>query len=419
MDGKVRFEHELLAVESEHDVHVMFELSVPDTPTDRARPPLRIGLAMDRSGSMSGAKLETVKRCARYLVERLDPEDAIALVAFDSDVQLVASLASPDVASLGPRIAAIGPGGMTNLSGGWLKAIEEVRRRDDGVRRVLLLTDGLANQGVTAPSQLTSVARTTSQHGISTTTIGVGDGFAEELLTGMADAGGGRGWFAESVEDVPAIFAEEFDDLVAVVAQNVSIELRPAAEVQLLAVLNDYPSVAVEGGVQVQLGDAFSGQRLRVVLRLHIPNLVSLGVQQVAELVLRYVTVGEEVVSHQASFPLLVNAVSAEEAAQAASDPEVTDEVVVLAAARATEEARELADRGEREAAARVLRRAAGWLRDVAPRSEASAKLLGEADVLEDTMAELDADVYSEASRKRLHYRAHEMKRSRRRPSDG
>ncbi|TVP72477.1 MAG: VWA domain-containing protein [Nitriliruptor sp.] len=415
MDGKVRFEHELLALESEHDVHVMFEVSVPDTPTDRARHPLRIGLALDRSGSMSGAKLETVKRCARYLAERLDDQDAIALVAFDSEVQLVSSLAAPDLSQLSPSIAALGPGGMTNLSGGWLKAIEEVGRQGDGVRRVLLLTDGLANQGVTELSQLTSVARTTSQHGISTTTIGVGDGFAEELLTGIADAGGGRGWFAESVEDIPAIFAEEFDDLVAVVAQNVSLELRPAGEVQLLEVLGDHPSVAVEGGVQVQLGDAFSGQRLRVVLRLHIPNLVSLGVQQVAELVLRYVTVGEEVVSHQASFPLLVNAVSAEEAAQAASDPEVTDEVVVLSAAQATDRARKLADEGRHEAAAHLLRETVEQLREVAPRSGAAEELLRQAKVLEVTSEELDTATYSAAMRKRLHYRSYDLKRHRRR----
>jgi len=415
MDGTVRFEHELLAVESEHDVHVMFELAVPEAPTDRARHPLRIGLALDRSGSMAGAKLETVKRCARYLVERLGPEDAIALVTFDSEVQLVSSLAAPDLSQLGPRIAAIGPGGMTNLSGGWLKAIEEVRRREDGVRRVLVLTDGLANEGITAPAQLSSVARTTAEHGISTTTIGVGDGFAEGLLTDIADASGGRGWFAESVEDIPAIFAEEFDDLVAVVAQNVSVELRPAGEVQLLAVLNDHPSVAVQGGVQVQLGDAFSGQRLRVVLRLHIPNLVSLGVQQVAELVLRYVTVGEAVVSHQASFPLLVNAVSAEEAARAAPDPEVTDEVVVLAAAQATDRARKLADEGRHEAAAHLLRETVEQLRAVAPRSGASEALLRQAQVLEVTSEELDTATYSAAIRKRLHYGSHDLKRHRRR----
>ncbi|MFU8840336.1 MAG: vWA domain-containing protein [Nitriliruptoraceae bacterium] len=418
MDGMVRFEHELLAVETEHDVHVMFELAVPEAEQDGTRQPVRVGLALDRSGSMSGEKLETVKRCARYLAERLDKEDALALVAFDDEVALVSSLAAPDLAVLGPRIDAIGRGGLTNLSGGWLKALEEVRRRDDGIRRVLVLTDGLANQGVTSPAQLTSIARTASADGISTTTIGVGAGFAEELLTELADAGGGRSWFAASVEAIPEIFAQEFDDLVAVVAQNVSLELRPGPEVQLLAVLNDYPSAPVDGGVQVQLGDAYAGQRLRVVVRLHLPHLVQLGVQQVAELVLRYVTVGDEVVSHEQRFPLVVNAVSAEEAAAAAPDPEVVDEVVVLAAARATERARDLADDGDHQQAARVLREAVADLREVAPRSGASDDLLRQAEALEVTEHELADAAYSREARKRLHYGAHDLKRRHRR-SDG
>jgi Ca-activated chloride channel homolog len=419
MDGQIRLEHELLAVESEHDVHVMFELTVPDAPVRSKHTPLRVGLALDRSGSMAGDKLETVKRCARYLVERLHEQDAIALVTYDEDVELLAPLAKPDVRMLGRSIASVGPGGMTNLSGGWLKAIEELDRRDDGVRRVLLLTDGLANRGIVDPRQLTAIAHTTAQRGVSTTTIGVGDGFAEELLTSLADAGGGRAWFAESVEDIPAIFAEEFDDLVAIAAQNVSLELRPGSEIELLAVLNDYPSVAVEGGVQIALGDVFSSQRLRVVLKLHIPHLARLGVQQVAELVLRYVTVGETVETHRQSFPLTINAVSAEEADDATADQDVTDEVIVLSAAQATDEARRLADAGDTGAAAELVGGVVQELRIVASRSPRSAELLRRAESLEHAVTEMQADEYGPAASKRLHYHAHDLKISRRRPPKG
>lgn len=415
MEALIRFEHELLAVETEHDVHVMVELLLPPAPKNTARTPLRLALAIDRSGSMHGAKLDTVKRCARFLVDRLDAQDRVALVTYDSRVTLLSSLSAPEPDRLAGLIERITPGGMTNLSGGWLKALEELDRADDGIRRALLLTDGLANQGVVDPEQLTTIARTTAGRGVSTTTIGVGDGFAEQLLTDLSDAGGGRGWYAESVEDIPSIFADEFDDLVAVAAQNVSIELRPGPEVQLLAVLNDYPSIAVDGGVQVMLGDAFAGQRLRVVLRLHIPDLASLGVQEVAEVVLRYVTVDDAVVSHQQTIPVTVNAVSAEEAAGAPADPEVSDEVVVLLAARATDEARRLADRGEDTQAATVLSEVAGQLRQVAPRSEKSEDLLRQAHDLERTRAELDDHAYDAAASKRLHYRANEMKRNRRR----
>lgn len=415
MEAQIRFEHELLAVETEHDVHVMVELVLPPAPEDAERTPLRLALALDRSGSMQGEKLDTVKRCARFLVDRLDARDRVALITYDSHVDLLSSLSAPDPDRLAGLIEGITPGGMTNLSGGWLKALEELDRADDGIRRALLLTDGLANQGVVDPRQLTAIARSSGERGTSTTTVGVGDGFAEELLTDLSDAAGGRGWYAESVEDIPGIFAEEFDDLVAIAAQNVSIELRPGPEVQLLAVLNDYPSVAVDGGVQVVIGDAFADQRLRVVLRLHVPNLAALGLQQIAEVVLRYVTVGEEVISHQQTLPVTVNAVSAEDAASAPGDPDVSNEVVVLLAARATDEARRLADRGELEQAGQVLSEAAGQLRAAAPRSEKTEQLLEQARDLQRTEAELRAHAYGAAASKRLHYRANEMKRNRRR----
>ena len=418
MEALIRFEYELLAVETEHDVHVMVELVLPPAPEDAERTPLRLALALDRSGSMQGEKLDTVKRCARFLVDRLDARDRVALITYDSHVDLLSSLSAPDPDRLAGLIDDITPGGMTNLSGGWLKALEELDRADDGIRRALLLTDGLANQGVVDPGQLTAIARSSGERGVSTTTVGVGDSFAEELLTDLSDAAGGRAWYAESVEDIPGIFAEEFDDLVAIAAQNVSIELRPGPEVQLLAVLNDYPSVAVDGGVQVMIGDAFADQRLRVVLRLHVPNLAALGLQQIAEVVLRYVTVGEEVVSHQQTLPVTVNAVSAEDAASASGDPDVSNEIVVLLAARATDEARRLADRGEHARAGQVLSEAAGQLRAAAPRSEKSEQLLEQARDLQRTEAELHAHAYDAAASKRLHYRANEMKRNRRRRNE-
>ncbi len=249
MDVQVRMEHGLLAVESEHEVHVMVAVTAPAAPLDDTRPPLRVALVIDRSGSMDGEKLEVVKRCAAFLVDRLQPRDELALVAYDDTVNLLAPLAPVDAGRLQEIIAGVESGGMTNLSGGWLKGVEELRRCNDGNRRVLLLTDGQANEGITDPEQLVQLAGGQAGDGITTTTLGFGDGFSEELLTAMADAGRGAGYFIASTEDAPAAFAAEFSDLVALMAQNVSVEIRPTDAVQLVAVLNDHPSVAVADGV--------------------------------------------------------------------------------------------------------------------------------------------------------------------------
>jgi len=302
MKPTVRFEHELLAVESEQDVWCMLELSAPPAPVSAERRPLSLSLVLDRSGSMAGRKLEVTRACAAFLVERMQPADRLSLVAYDDEVELRAPLTPID----GNRDALLGAirqihdGGSTNLSGGWLKGAETLQGAPEGsTRRVLLLSDGLANVGVTAAPALADAARSTlAAHGVTTSTIGFGADFDEDLLAGMADAGKGSAHFAETPDDAPAIFAQEFEDLVSLAAQNVSLEIRPAPEVAFLGVLNEFPMVPVDGGMQVQLGDAFADERRRVVFQLHVPSVAALGVMNVAELVLRYVSVGEQLAQH-------------------------------------------------------------------------------------------------------------------------
>jgi len=416
-----RFEHQLLAVETEHRVHCMLELTAPPAPGDRVRPPLHLALVLDRSGSMAGRKLEVVRECAAFLVRRLAPTDELALVTYDDEVELVAPLAPVDRSALFPRIARITPGNTTNLSGGWLKGAEELRRASgDGPRKVLLLTDGLANVGVTDHGSLIAMARTTVEStDIGTTTIGFSEDFDEDLLTAMADAGRGGAHYAPTPEAVPAIFEKEFEDLLSLVAQNVSVEIRPTEEVQVLGVLNDFPAVPVPGGLQLQLGDAFAEEGRRVVFELFVPSLAGLGVRTIADVVLRYTAVGEEIAQHEVTIPLVVNLVSADEAAAVGPDAEVTEEVVILRSARAQARAREHADRGEFDEAREVLSEAAGDLRRLAPRSSKPEELLEQAEALDQSAAFLTDDRYDSHSRKQMRYRQRTTSERRRRGPRG
>jgi len=322
----------------------MLELLAPAAPAGRPRPPLHLALVIDRSGSMAGPKLETTKECAAFLVRRLAPTDELALVTYDDSFQLVAPAAPvADAGQALGAIASIHPGGQTNLSGGWLKGVESLQgEQGDGPRKVLLLTDGLANVGITDQPALVEMATkaAAADNGVGTTTIGFGADFAEELLTAMADAGRGNAHFAETPDEAPGIFAQEFDGLLSLVAQNVSFKIRPSPEVEMVGILNEYPAVAVAGGVQVQLGDAYGDERRRVLFELDIPEMAKLGVAKVADVVVRYVAVGEEIAAHELTLPTTVNMVSADEAAAGKADMEVLEEVLVLKAARAQEEAR-------------------------------------------------------------------------------
>jgi Ca-activated chloride channel family protein len=225
MDAELRLDHSLVALEAEGVVFGLLELRAPKPPADASRPKLGIALVIDRSGSMEGQKLEVAKSCAVYLAERISASDRLGLVAFDDQVSLVAGMQGPGP-ELGQAIGTIHSRGRTNLSGGWLKAVELLEADTADMRRVLLLTDGQANVGITDHRQLSSLTASAAERGVTTTTIGFGEGFDEELLSAMADAGRGRDHFAASPEEAPSIFAQEFEGLAAMVAQNLSVEIR-------------------------------------------------------------------------------------------------------------------------------------------------------------------------------------------------
>jgi Ca-activated chloride channel homolog len=415
LGASVRLDHQLLAVESEHRVHCLLELTAPKAAAAERRP-LHLALVIDRSGSMAGDKLETAKASAAYLARRLAPTDRLAVVTYDDEVRLELPLTEVGHdQQLEQALHRIQPGGMTNLSGGWLKGVEQLRAVPGGIgpKKVLLLTDGLANRGVTEPDALVAMARGACDEGVGTTTIGFGEGFDEELLTRIADVAAGNAYFAGTPEEAPGIFAQEFEGLTALVAQNLSVEVRPTADVQMLGVLNEYPIVPVAGGLQAQLGDAYAEERRRVVFELAVPRLETLGVVPVAEVVVRYVSLGERIEAHELHLPVTVNAVSADEAAEAAPDDGVVEEIVVLKSARAQREARERAEEGDFDTAQKLLREAAEDLRKVAPGSPGAQELLTQAEETVRFAESMSEAAYDETTKKNLRYSAWQRQRGR------
>jgi Ca-activated chloride channel family protein len=423
MKATIRMEHSLLAVEMEHTVHAMLDLVAPAAP-ETGRAPITVALVIDRSGSMAGRALEVVKECAGYLIRRLGPSDQLALVAYDDEVHLLAAPGGMEREDLLDVVEGILPGGGTNLSGGWLKGAETLLSDGrnplaDGprpVRRIILLTDGRANVGIMEPAALQSMVASIAADGIGTTTIGFGDDFDEDLLTGMADACGGRAYYVDDPDQAPGIFAEELEGLVSLVAQNVSVEIHGSDAVASLGVVNGFPQVAVGGGVQIQLGDALAEERRRVMFELTIPGLQELGVVPVAEAVVRWTSVVDEIAVHCRRIPIVVNAVTTDEAQAAASggDPEVTEEVLILRASAMADEATRRADRGDFEGARSLLSGAAEELRARAASSAEPDELVEQAGTLETTSTHMSPGAYGARTRKLLQYRSHGSRRRRR-----
>ena len=400
MDAILRLDHELVALEAEDAVFGLLELRAPEPPALEKRPKLGLALVIDRSGSMAGDKLEVAKACAGFLAGRLTSEDRLGVVAYDDQVSLVSGLHGPDP-DLRHAIERIHPGGSTNLSGGWLKGVEVLEGIEADVRRVLLLTDGLANVGIQDSNQLASMSASAAERGITTSTIGFGEGFDEELLSAMADSGRGHDYFAASPEEAPSIFAQEFEGLSSLVAQNLSVEIRMMQPGVDVAILNEYPITPNDGGLQAALGDVFGGEVRKMVFKVIVPGLAERGRLQVAEVIIRWAEIaGEAVKLHTRTIPVTINAVPHTEAEAGSADPAVTEEVVILEAARARKDARSLADRGDFDGARRLLAEKAAELRAIAPDSPRAAAAADDIEELERFDRRMEQRLYDQTDSK-------------------
>ena len=215
----------------DNTVDLLVRVQAPPRPETLAeRKPLNLAVVLDRSGSMSGPPLDEARRCAAMIVDRLEPRDRAALVVYDDAVRvLVPATPAADRAVFHQAIAAITEGGTTNLYGGWLAGNEQMipLARGAATTRVLLLSDGQANSGITNPDAITRQCAERADAGITTSTYGLGRHFNEELMIGLANAGRGNSYYGETAEDLMDPFAEEFDLLAGLCAREIFHEAGP------------------------------------------------------------------------------------------------------------------------------------------------------------------------------------------------
>lgn len=207
------------------------------------RPPLNVALVLDRSGSMSAEnKLAFAKAAAAELVERLRPDDVFSLVAFDNaaDLLVPARRVGADTAQIQRKIAALAPGGGTNIFDGLKRGYAEAGKsagRGDGVSLVILLSDGQVTAGVRDPNQFHRLVEANGERDIQTTTVGLGVAFNEDLMLDIARAGKGNYHFIRDGADTRTVFRKELDELTHVVARAVRLRIRLAEGVGLVRVL--------------------------------------------------------------------------------------------------------------------------------------------------------------------------------------
>jgi Ca-activated chloride channel family protein len=254
---------------------VLVELEAPTANQKPQRDPVNLAFVLDRSGSMSGEKIALAKQAIETAVDRLLPTDRFAVVCYDDKIDVVVegTRASREAKTnaLG-RLRSIDARGSTDLAGGWLRGAEQVATdlADRGVNRVLLLTDGLANVGITDPAELNRHAQELRSRGVTTTTFGLGEDFDEALLQSMADGGGGHFYFIENARQIEDHIASEVGELLQVVARDVTLEAT-GPEGLIIGALSPYPVQQRGSRHSVLLGDLTAEQQLEIVLRVRFP----------------------------------------------------------------------------------------------------------------------------------------------------
>ena len=271
----IRQDRGLIRASSRSSRYLLLHVTAPKAEAGRPRQPVNVAFVLDRSGSMSGQKLTLAKRAVEQALARLHDEDRFSIVVYDDQIDVVVESTRASVEAKRnalDRLEQVDARGSTNLADGWLRGCEQVavHQREETVDRCLLLTDGLANVGITDRGELERHAAELRARGVSTTTFGVGVDFDEVLLQAMADAGGGHFYYIETGQQIPDYITSEVGETLEVVARDVTVAVTaPGVLVEPLT-----PLLCHRAGdaTLVQLGELVSEQELDVVLRLNFPN---------------------------------------------------------------------------------------------------------------------------------------------------
>lgn len=262
-----------LEQQSDSDVYLYISLLGNELKTEKKRAPLNISLVLDRSGSMSGEKLENAKKAMNFVIDQLSATDYLSIVAYDNMIEVKSpSALVKNKDALKQKVNEITARGSTNLFDGMMKGFDEVlaNKKEGFVNRVLLVSDGLANIGTIAPATINEKVKLKfNQTGIGVSTFGVGADFNEDLMTSIAENGKGNYYFIDTASKIPAIFAKELDGLLSVVAQQTNLQINYPKNLKVEKVFG-YNYTDTNNIVTVQLNDIYSNEEKEVMVHFKI-----------------------------------------------------------------------------------------------------------------------------------------------------
>ncbi len=252
--------------------HVRIALTGFELPESNKRPPVNVAIVIDNSGSMNGSKIDQARKAAIAAVQRLRDSDIVSVVLYNSSVQvLVPATRATDRGEIISKIESVRAGGGTALFAGVSKGAAEVRKflDEESVNRVILLSDGRANVGPQSPRELERLGGSLVKEGISVSTLGLGLGYNEDLMSGLASAGSGNHIFVEEEDNLVAVFNNEFNDLMSVVAGDFKIHAVVSEGIRPVRVLGTKADIRGQD-IYIPLAQLYARQLRYFVLEVEV-----------------------------------------------------------------------------------------------------------------------------------------------------
>ncbi|HWQ04408.1 MAG TPA: VWA domain-containing protein [Longilinea sp.] len=336
---------------------VEISLRAPKAARRETRPAFNLALVLDVSGSMAGDKLANTKRAAAYLLDQLRESDQAALVVYDSEVQVLAEMQAMTQEhrnQVRQKIDLLKAGSMTNLSGGWLEGCRQVGlvHASGAVNRALLLSDGLANVGITDREELGEHARQLSQRGVTTSTFGAGSDYDEHLLEVIANQGDGNYYYIDQPNSIPEIFRRELEEIAAITVQGVTLTITIPPHTSL-QIPGEWRSEQVGDQLRVSIGDLASEQQRNLYLEVLAPPSDDSTLE--IHLIMQAHTPGGQEIKREAHVKFTYG--SASEVASTARDAGLLERYYLVSTAQVASESLRLDREGRRAEADRLLER--------------------------------------------------------------
>ncbi len=338
MNVKALLDVDMVALEAADKVTLMLDLTAPANPAQSTRPGQAIQVVLDRSGSMEGQPLDAAKGSLLKLVSRLAPQDAFGLVAFDDSALVIVptrTMADHHMPSLRKAIRDLQTGGSTDISAGYLMGLRELTRvQAAGGSTLLLVSDGHANAGEKDPKFFQEVSTKSATEKVTTSTIGLGNGYDETILEALAQGGGGAHRFAGSIDEAVGAIAAEVDDLLDKTIVNAVLRVTPTSAMSgapAIEIIQRLPYWKDGETFVVQLGDLYSGENRRFMIDVDVPGIALLGLCKIADITIEYLDLAQRQ-EISVTMPVNVNVVPGDVAAGRIADPIVRAERLILEA---------------------------------------------------------------------------------------